>query len=375
MDNSPLILTIDDDASVRDSFRLYLEDFGYRVMEADDGLAGIEIFRRQRPDLILLDMIMPQLDGLATLEIIHQEDPELPVVMVSGTGVIADVVTAINLGAKNYVLKPIEDLSILLHIVEKELEGVRLIRENREYRKQLEEMVALRTLQLEAAYEKLEQNYVQVIRSLGRAAGYRDNNTGAHIVRVSKYSQILAQACGLPKQTVELIQLASLMHDIGKIGTPDHILFKPGKLNAEEWRQMQDHCEVGVNILDVGIEETSSRYPAAATEEVLISSDRESELLIMARVIAACHHERWDGQGYPHGLKGEEIPIEARIVSIADIYDALSSRRSYKEAFSEPECQQEIRNEAGKSLDPHLVELFFANLDQILQIKSMWKDR
>ena len=374
MDDSPLILTIDDDAAVRDSFRLYLEDFGYRVIEADDGLSGLETFREQRPDLILLDMRMPQLDGLGALEIIHREDPELPVVMVSGTGVIGDVVTAINLGAKNYVIKPIEDLSILLHVVEKELEQARLIRENRQYRHQLEEMVALRTLQLEAAYEKLEQNYVQVIRSLGRAAGYRDNNTGAHIVRVSKYSQLLAQQCDLPKQTVELIQLASLMHDIGKIGTPDSILFKPGKLDAEERQQMQHHCEVGVNILDIGIDESLSRFPAAASEEVLISSDRESELLIMARVIAACHHERWDGQGYPHGLKGEEIPIEARIVSLADIYDALSSQRSYKEAFTEPECQQTIRDEAGKSLDPHLVDLFFANIDRVLEIKAAWKD-
>lgn len=374
MEHSPLILTIDDETSVRLSFRLYLEDFGYRVIEADDGLSGIEKFRQQTPDLILLDMKMPQLNGLEALKIIRQENADVPVVMVSGTGVIGDVVTAINLGAQNYVIKPIEDLSILLHVVEKELERARLVRENREYRKQLEEMVALRTLQLEAAYEKLELNYVQVIRSLGRAAGYRDNNTGSHIVRVSKYSQLLAQAAGLPKQTVELIQLASLMHDIGKIGTPDHILFKPGKLSAEERQQMQDHCEVGVNILDIGVDENIGRYPAAATEEVLISSDRESELLIMARVIAACHHERWDGEGYPHGLKGEEIPIEARIVSIADIYDALSSSRSYKKAFAEQVCQQTILDEAGKSLDPHLVELFFANIDRILEIKATWKD-
>ncbi len=374
MDDSALILTIDDEAPVRDSFRLYLEDFGYRVIEADDGLSGIDIFRDQQPDLILLDMRMPLLDGLETLKIIHQEDPELPVVMVSGTGVIGDVVHCINAGARNYVIKPIQDMSILLHVVEKELERARLVRENIQYRKHLEEMVALRTLQLEAAYEKLEQNYVQVIRSLGRAAGYRDNNTGSHIVRVSKYSQLLAQATGLPGQTVELIQLASLMHDIGKIGTPDHILFKPGKLNPEERQQMQDHCELGVNILDIGLEENIGRFSAAAPEEVLISSDRESELLIMARVIAACHHERWDGQGYPHGLKGEEIPIEARIVSLADIYDALSSRRSYKEPFSEAECQQTIKEEAGKSLDPHLVELFFTNIDRVLKIKAAWKD-
>lgn len=374
MDDSPLILTIDDEASVRDSFRLYLEDFDYRVIEAADGISGIEMFRAQRPDLILLDMRMPKLDGLDVLKIVSKEDPDLPIIMVSGTGVISDVVNAVHLGAWSYLLKPIIDLSILRHAVEKELERARLIRENREYRNRLEEMISLRTRQLEAAYFKLEQNYVQVIHSLGRAAEFRDNNTSAHVVRVSKYSRLLAQACDLPDQTCELIQLASLMHDIGKIGTPDRILLKPGKLDGDEWRQMQKHCEIGVKILETASNDEIGSYPPGASEEMMISSDRESELLIMARIIAACHHERWDGKGYPHGLTGEEIPIEARIVSLSDIYDALSSTRAYKNAFEESECQQSIRDEAGKSLDPHLVDLFFANIGGILDIKTSWTD-
>lgn len=368
------ILIIDDEEAIRNSFRFYLEDCDYRIREAENGRTGIEEFRSERPNLVLLDMRMPEVDGLDVLRVIHEEAPELPVIMVSGTSEINDVVSAVNCGAWNYVLKPIPDLSILLHVVEKELEKARLIRENREYRQQLEEMVSLRTLQLEAAYAKLEQNYVQVIRSLGRAAGFRDNNTGAHVVRVSKYSQLLAKACDLPEQTVELVQLASLMHDIGKIGTPDRILFKPGKLDAEEWQEMKNHCEVGVSILESDDADDFASYPQEASQEVIISSDRESELLIMARVIAGCHHERWDGSGYPHGLKGEEIPIEARIVSLADIYDALSTQRSYKEAFDEIQCQQIIHDEAGKSLDPHLVELFFARIDTVLQIKQRWAD-
>ncbi|WP_303720600.1 HD domain-containing phosphohydrolase [Malonomonas rubra] len=374
MDSAPVILTVDDEASIRTSFRLYLEDFGYRVEEAADGSAGFEMFQALNPDLVLLDISMPGQNGLDILKLIHEANPDQPVIMVSGSGEICDVVNAINLGARSYILKPVTDLSILLHTVEKELERARLVRENREYRKHLEEMVALRTVQLEAAYSKLEQNYVQVIRSLGRAAGFRDNNTSAHVVRVSKYSQLLARTYGLPEQTVELIQWASLMHDIGKIGTPDHILFKPGKLNRDEWREMKKHCEVGVQILEFDPEDEFGQHSTSISEELIGSSDRESDLLIMARVIAACHHERWDGKGYPHGLKGEEIPIEARIVSIADIYDALSSSRSYKNAFGEPECQRTIREEAGKSLDPHLVELFFANIDEILKIKTTWAD-
>ena len=374
MDASPLILTIDDDSSIRESFRLYLEDFDYRVIEAADGKSGIDLFRSQRPDLVLVDMRMPGLGGLQVLDIIRNEDPDLPVLMVSGTGAIRDVVEAVQRGAWNYILKPIEDLNILLLAVEKELERARLIRENRAYRTRLEEMVSLRTRQLEAANSQLEQSRLQVLRGLGRAAEFRDNDTGKHVIRVGKYSKLLAQAYGLPEQTVELIQLSSLMHDLGKIGTPDHILLKPGKLDHEEWRQMQRHCEIGVKILETIPDNEIELYPPDASDEMMLSSDRDSELLIMARIIAAYHHERWDGKGYPEGLQGEEIPIEARIVSLADIYDALSSSRAYKESFSESECQRIIREMAGSSLDPHLVALFFARIDDILAIKAQWSD-
>ena len=235
-------------------------------------------------------------------------------------------------------------------------------------------MVSLRTRQLDAANSKLEQHCLQVFRSLGRAAEFRDNNTGKHVIRVSKYSQLLAKAYGLSDHTVELIQISSLLHDLGKIGTPDHILLKSGKLDDDEWRQMQCHCEVGVKILESIPDDDIELYPPGASKEMMLTSDRDSELLIMARIIAAYHHERWDGKGYPLGLCGEEIPIEARIVSLADIYDALSSNRVYKDAFSESECQRIIREQAGKSLDPRLVELFFARMDEILDIKAKWTD-
>jgi putative two-component system response regulator len=374
MDDSPLILTIDDDDAIRESFKLYLEDCDYRVIEAADGRAGIEMFRTQGPDLVLVDISMPELNGLEVLEIIHNDAPELPVLMVSGTGRIRDVVEAIQRGAWSYILKPVEDLNILLHAIEKELERARLIRENREYRNRLEEMVSLRTRQLESANAQLEQTRMQVIRGLGRAAEFRDNNTGKHVIRVSKYSTLLARACGLPERTVELIKLSSLMHDLGKIGTPDHILLKPDKLNEEEWQQMQRHCEIGVKILETIPDNEIELYPSNASNEMMNSSDRESELMIMAQVIAAYHHERWDGKGYPEGLQGEEIPIEARIVSLADVYDALSSSRKYKEGFSETECQRIISEMSGNALDPRLVELFFAKIDAILAVKAKWGD-
>lgn len=374
MDAPPLILTIDDESSVRESFRLYLENHGYRVIEAADSRSGVELFRTQKPDLVLVDLQMPEREGLDVLETICSEDPDLPIVIVSGSGVISDVVDAVHRGAWNYLLKPVDDLNILLHTVKIELERARLIQENRAYRNRLEEMVSLRTRQLEATNSQLERTRLQVIRGLGRAAEFRDNNTGKHVIRVSKYSKLLAQAYGLPDQTVELIQLSSLMHDLGKIGTPDHILLKAGKLNVDEWQQMQRHCEIGVKILETIPDHEIELYPPDASEEMMNSSDRDSELLIMARVIAAYHHERWDGKGYPAGLKGEEIPIEARIVSLADIYDALSSERVYKHAFSESECQKIIREQSGRSLDPRLVELFFSKIDNILAIKAKWTD-
>ncbi len=374
MDTRPLILTIDADPAVREEFRLSLEGNGYRSIEAADGRSGIEQFRTLAPDLVLVDMQIPGPSCQEVLDTISREAPELPILIVSGTEAISEVADAVRRGAWSYLLKPVTVPDILLLAVEKELERARLIRENREYHDSLEEMVSLRTRQLEAANAKLEQTRLQVLRGLGRAAEFRDNNTGKHVIRVSKYSELLARAYGLPEQTVELIQLSSLMHDLGKIGTPDHILLKAGKLDEAEWRQMQRHCEIGVKILETIPDNDIEPYPEEATEEMRQSADRDSELLIMARVIAAYHHERWDGTGYPEGLRGEEIPIEARIVSLADNYDALSSDRVYKDAFSESECQRIIREHAGKALDPRLVELFFARIDEILAIKARWTD-
>ena len=368
------ILVVDDEEPIRQTVGFYLEDNDYNVLGAENGRVALEIFQQKKPDLVLVDLRMPEMDGLDVLSQITKQSPDTPVIVISGTGIIADVVEALHLGAWDYLVKPIEDMSVLLHAVHKALERTRLIRENREYSQQLEEKVRIRTAQLETANRELQETQLQIIRKLGKAAEYKDNETGRHVIRVSLYSDILAQALGLPPETVDLLRICSPMHDLGKIGVPDHILQKPEPLDPSEWEMMKEHTVIGKDILQTLTAEDIALYRKHTHigEDILAGTD--SPLLVMARKIAAHHHEHWDGSGYPYGLKGEEIPIEARIVTVADIYDALSSRRTYKEPFPEEKCQQVIRSFSGTLLDPTIVDAFFQNIDKILKIKEEWKD-
>lgn len=368
------ILVVDDEKPIRQTIRYYLEDNDYNVLEAENGRVGLELFKQKKPDLVLVDLRMPEVDGLDVLAHITGQSTDTPVIIISGTGIIADVVEALRLGAWDYLLKPIEDMSVLLHAVHKALERTRLIRENLEYSQQLEEKVKIRTAQLEAANRELVETQLQVIRKLGKAAEYKDNETGRHVIRVSLYCGILAEALGLPPETVDLIRLCSPMHDLGKIGIPDNILQKPGPLDPSEWEMMKEHSGIGKDMLQPLTAEDIDLYRKHTYIGEAILGGTDSPLLEMARKIAAYHHEHWDGSGYPYGLKGEDIPIEARIVTVADIYDALSSQRAYKEPFPEEKCQQILRGFSGTLLDPAVVDAFFQNIDQILKIKEEWKD-
>jgi putative two-component system response regulator len=368
------ILVVDDEAPIRQTVGFYLEDNDYNVLGAENGRVALEIFQQKKPDLVLVDLRMPEMDGLDVLSQITKQSPDTPVIVISGTGIIADVVEALHLGAWDYLVKPIEDMSVLLHAVHKALERTRLIRENREYSQQLEEKVRIRTAQLEAANRELQETQLQIIRKLGKAAEYKDNETGRHVIRVSLYCDILAKALGLPPETVDLLRMCSPMHDLGKIGVPDHILQKPEPLDPSEWVMMKEHTIIGKDILQTLTAEDIALYRKHTHIGEDILAGTGSPVLVMARKIAAHHHEHWDGSGYPYGLKGEEIPIEARIVTVADIYDAISSRRTYKEPFPEEKCQQVIRSFSGTLLDPAIVDAFFQNIDKILKIKEEWKD-
>lgn len=374
MEKGPVILTIDDEQVIRDSFRFYLEDSGFEVLDAENGRVGLEIFYNQRPDLILVDLRMPVLDGLEVLATVSKTSPDTPIIVVSGTGVISDAVEALHLGAWDYILKPVEDLSVLLHAVKKGLERSRLLKENSSYKEHLEDMVKIRTAQLEEANLELRETQIEIIRRLGKASEYKDNETGKHVIRVGLYSGLLAEKLGLNPERVDLIRQCSPMHDLGKIGIPDRIMQKPGPLDEEERKIMHEHCQIGLDMLSPLPPDDLILYRSHTTigEDILGGSD--SPMLEVARKIAACHHENWDGSGYPYGLKGDDIPIEARIVAIADVYDALSSKRSYKEPFEEAKCQEIIRSLSGNILDPNLVRIFFDNIEKILDIKETWKE-
>ncbi len=370
----PVILTIDDEKIIRDSFRYFLEDQGYPVLEAENGRIGLEIFHREHPDLVMVDLRMPEMDGLEVLATVTRVQPDTPIIIISGTGVLSDVVAALQLGAWDYLLKPVHDLNILQHAVVKALERAQLIKENRAYSTHLEEMVRIRTQQLEAANAELHNTRMEIIRRLGKAAEYKDNETGRHVIRVGLYSALLAQELGLPPHTVDLIRQCSPMHDLGKIGIPDYILLKPGLLDDHEWQIMHRHSQIGSTMLGPLPAEDLVLYQNHTTIGQDILDGSHSPLLDTAAKIAGCHHEHWDGTGYPHRLKGETIPIEARIVAVADVYDALSSKRSYKPSFPEEECWAIIKQLAGTVLDPRIVAIFFQHIKKIMAIKETWKD-
>lgn len=249
----------------------------------------------------------------------------IPVIFVTALADVADEARGFALGAVDYITKPVSP-PIVKARVRTHLSLVRV--------------------------EELLQSRLQIVQRLGLAAEYKDNETGLHVIRMSHYAQILARAAGFSEARAEQLLHAAPMHDVGKIGIPDAILRKPGKLDAAEWQVMQQHAEIGARII----------------------GEHATGLLRMAHDIALSHHEKWDGSGYPHGLQGEAIPIEGRIVAIADVFDALTSERPYKKAWTVEAAIELLRAESGRHFDAHLVELFIAELPQILQIKARWAE-
>jgi putative two-component system response regulator len=287
-------------------------------------------------DLVILDLTMPYLDGFQVMQLIAESDLEHkpPILVLTALNDHQYCIRALQSGARDFLTKPFERLELLArtrNLVENHLYQKALLRE----KQSLEQRVQERT-------KELTDTRLQVIRQLGRAAEFRDNETGMHIIRMSQMAAAIAQAAGLSAEECNLVLYASPMHDVGKIGIPDHILLKPGKLNADEWAIMQTHTTIGADILATG----------------------DSELMQAAREIALYHHERWDGQGYPRGLQAEQIPLLARITAIADVYDALTSDRPYKKAWPVEQAVRLIHEGAGSQFDPQLTR----HLDDLLPI-------
>ncbi len=360
------ILIIDDEESLRRALCAYLEDMDYDTVESGNGLQGLEVLREKQEQIetVVVDLNMPVMDGYSFIQHAVQEFPEMPLIVLSGVGVVEDALRAIRLGAWDYITKPLQTMEVLEHTLRKVLEKARLIRENREYRENLETLVLERTAELERTRR-------QVMQRLSRAAEFKDNETGNHVVRVGEICALLAGAMGLSKTECELLRECAPLHDVGKIGIPDDILLKPGNLDKAEWSVMQRHCLYGCEILG----------PLTSKEEALQScaspsmvSRGDNDLLALARTLAMFHHERWDGTGYPFGLKGEEIPLMARIVAVVDVFDALMSDRPYKPPLPKQECLAILSKGAGTQFDPKIVEAFFLVLDDILAVQAKWQD-
>jgi putative two-component system response regulator len=342
------ILVVDDEEGHVLLLRRLLRSAGYgSVCTTTDPTEAAELYRVFHPDLVLLDLFMQPLDGFQVLEQLKavESDSYANVVMITAQGDQQAMVRALEAGARDFLRKPYDRVEALTRI--RNALEVRLLNNLiRDQNRRLEETVRERT-------RELRETRLEVVRRLGRAAEYRDNDTGQHIMRMSLMAARLGRAAGLTEEHCELLLTASPMHDVGKIGIPDRVLLKNGPLDGEEWAVMQQHPSIGAEIL----------------------SGSRSELIQMAEQIAHCHHEKWDGTGYPRKLRGEEIPLAARICAICDVFDALLSDRPYKSSWSVAEAVAELERRRGRDFDPRLVDLFKAALDDMLAIRELYADQ
>jgi putative two-component system response regulator len=361
------ILIIDDEAGLRRSLTAHLEDREHDTLEAANGLEGLEVLRANRDSVqaVVVDLNMPVMDGYSFINHAVAEAPEVPIIVLSGVGIVEDALSAMRVGAWDFITKPLHNLNILDYTLNKVFERARLLKENQQYQENLERLVRERT-------SELEETRRQVMHRLSRAAEYKDNETGRHVIRVGQISKLLGRAMGMEEDRCELLGECAPLHDVGKIGIPDEVLLKPGKLSPEEWAIMRRHCEYGCEIL--GPLDSKDEAHRLCSDPLLLREMVGSEQLNLARMLALCHHERWDGKGYPFGLSGEDIPLEARIVSVVDVYDALCSDRPYKQAMSAEKAAELLRAGAGTQFDQDVVAAFFQNEDEIITIRVRWSD-
>ncbi len=360
MEDMGKILVVDDEYPNLALMEGLLVPWGYEVILARSGDDALSLALEQSPDVVLLDIHMPGMDGFEVARRLKGDERTrlIPIVMVTGFRDVSHRVAAIEAGADDFLSKPVEWMELRARV--RSLVKVKAYHDHvRDYQKQLESEVACRTEelrltsdQLRRALGKIKVASLDTIYRLARAAEYRDENTGAHLQRMSHYAAAVARKLGLGERSVEAILYASPMHDVGKIGIPDRILLKPGPLTEQEWAVMRQHTTIGARIL----EKSSGGF------------------IKLAEIIALTHHEWWDGAGYPRGLRGRRIPLLGRITAIADAFDALTSRRPYKEACSVEVAFKAIEDECGTHFDPGVTEGFLSIREEILDIRGQYMD-
>lgn len=348
------ILIVDDTPENVELLLMMLESCGYnRLKGVTDPREVLGLCRDEAYDLVLLDIRMPHLDGFQVMEQLkglHRND-FIPVLVLTAQNDRETRTRALEMGAKDFVTKPFDRSEVQLRI-HNLLEVRQLYKEQQQQNMVLQSIVDERTRELQHKNDELQRSRHNIIQSLGKAGEYRDNETGMHVFRMASYARLLADAVGKDPEFVSNIWSAATMHDIGKIGIPDHILLKPGKFEPEEWEVMKRHTTIGAEIL----------------------GEATSDLMRMARSVVLTHHERWDGGGYPHGLAGEAIPIEGRIVAVCDVFDALTSDRPYKKAWSVEAAVEYLKENSGSAFDPELVFAFIQILPMVLEVKEAFPD-
>jgi len=336
------ILIVDDDRPVRDVLHQIFRAAGYDCIVAGDGREGLDAFHARQPSLVVTDLKMPVMSGLELLRRIHAAGDETAVIVLTGAADVKNAIESLKLGAYDFIMKPVNTEQLLI-AAERALERRQLLLERRDYQNLLERRVVEATRDLGLAYSQLQETYRATLEALGSALDTRDVGTESHSRRVHGYALAIAHEHGVPEADMVDLGHGVLLHDIGKIGIPDAILLKPGPLSEDEWRVMRRHPEIGKALIE--------KIP----------------FLKGAVPVVWAHHERWDGGGYPRGLRGEEIPIEARIFMVADAFDAMTFDRPYSLAKPLEAARAEILRCAGSHFDPAIVASFLRVPARVLE--------
>lgn len=352
METKTRILVVDDDAENLRFVGAILGSLGYEVVLAGCGAEALSRIREAVPKVILLDAVMPEIDGLDVVKRLRDDETTkaIPIIVMTARLETEERQKALAVGVDEFLTKPVDETELQTRV--SSLVKVKTYADHmRNYKQDLEKEVAKRTQEFSQALERIKVTSLDTVYRLSRAAEYKDEDTGAHVQRMSHYSSAIARSLGLDDQFVEHVLWAAPMHDIGKIGIPDRVLLKPGKLDDEEWIIMRRHTTIGAEIL----------------------KDADADFIKLAANIALSHHEKWAGGGYPQGLKGTDIPMAARIVSVADAFDAMMSERPYKAPFPLEKAFALIKEDRGTRFDPQVVDAFFNVDTEIIAGLNWWK--
>lgn len=363
LSKSTRVAIVDDEPTNVKIVRKYLSDAGYQhFTTTTDSTLAMEMLRQERPDALLLDVMMPQVDGLQILESVRadQQLQYMPVLILTASTDSKTKLRALNAGATDFLAKPIDPSDLLPR-----LRNVLILKAHRDrlaqHSQELEHQVLTRTLELEISR-------LQVIYCLARAAEYRDDTTGRHVVRVGRYASVLGRAMGFTESEAAMIGMAAQLHDVGKIGLPDSILLKPGRLTQEEFARVKRHCDIGQYIVQPLTKESWRALRKCSDIDLGAEAPSCDPLLVMVSNIAQTHHEHWDGTGYPRGLAGEAIPLEGRITAAADVFDALTSIRPYKTAVPPLQAVRTMEQGRGTHFDPKVIDALQVCLEEFLHI-------